>query len=65
MPREAGEQRSPRNIMSLPQSFEPISNAVHLSIDMQNLFAPAGVWETPWIERVLPVIVELAESNPS
>src|SRR5690349_7294980 len=26
--------------MALPQSLEPISNAVHLSIDMQNLFAP-------------------------
>ena len=29
--------------MALPQSFEPISNAVHLSIDMQNLFAPADL----------------------
>jgi nicotinamidase-related amidase len=50
--------------MALPQSFEPISNAVHLSIDMQNLFAPGGIWETPWIERVLPNIVGIAELNP-
>src|SRR5712671_1642635 len=51
-------------IMALPQSLEPISNAVHLSIDIQNLFAPGGIWETPWMERVLPIIVEIAEINP-
>jgi nicotinamidase-related amidase len=50
--------------MALPQSFEPISNAVHLSIDMQNVFAPGGIWATPWMERVLPVIVGIAELNP-
>jgi nicotinamidase-related amidase len=27
---------------------------------MQNIFARGGVWETPWMERVLPVIVEIA-----
>jgi nicotinamidase-related amidase len=43
----------------------PISNAVHLSIDMQNLFAPGGIWATPWMERVLPAIVAVAELNPS
>jgi len=53
-----------RKIMALPQSFEPISNAVHLSIDMQNLFAPGGIWQTPWMERVLPVIVGIADMNP-
>ena len=42
----------------------PISNAVHLSIDMQNLFAPGGIWATPWMERVLPAIVAIAELNP-
>jgi len=36
---------------------EPIADAVHLSIDMQNIFAPGGLWETPWMERVLPLIV--------
>jgi len=33
--------------MALPQSFEPISNAVHLSVDMQNLFAPAESGQRP------------------
>jgi nicotinamidase-related amidase len=51
--------------MALPQSFEPISNAVHLSVDMQNLFAPGGIWATPWMERVLPAIVAIAELNPA
>jgi nicotinamidase-related amidase len=50
--------------MALPQSFESISNAVHLSVDMQNIFAPGGVWATPWMERVLPAIVTIAELNP-
>jgi hypothetical protein len=47
--------------MALPQSLEPISNAVHLSIDMQNLFSAGGIWATPWMERVLPAIVAVAE----
>jgi nicotinamidase-related amidase len=41
-------------------SSEPITDAVHLCIDMQNLFARGGVWETPWMERVLPTIVDFA-----
>jgi nicotinamidase-related amidase len=38
----------------------PIDNAVHLCVDMQRIFARGGIWETPWMERVLPTIVELA-----
>ncbi|WP_065750095.1 cysteine hydrolase family protein [Bradyrhizobium paxllaeri] len=36
-----------------------IRDATHLCIDMQNIFAKGGVWETPWMERVLPVISEI------
>ena len=36
--------------------MEGIRDAAHLCIDMQNIFARGGVWETPWMERVLPVI---------
>ena len=32
----------------------PGPNAVHLCIDMQNLFAPGGPWATPWMEKALP-----------
>ena len=31
---------------------------------MQNIFAPGGLWATPWMERVLPHVVALAERNP-
>jgi nicotinamidase-related amidase len=51
--------------MKRPKSqIEPITNAVHLCIDMQNIFAKGGVWETPWMERVLPAVVTLATLNP-
>lgn len=38
----------------------PLQDAVHLCTDMQRIFAPGGLWQTPWMERVLPVIVEIA-----
>jgi len=40
-----------------------IRNAVHLCIDMQNIFAPGGLWATPWMERVLPTIVEIVSQH--
>jgi nicotinamidase-related amidase len=36
--------------------MEGITRAVHLCVDMQNIFAKGGLWETPWMERVLPTI---------
>ena len=45
--------------------LEPIASAVHLCIDMQNLFSRGGIWPTPWMERVLPGIVGLAAHNPA
>ena len=42
----------------------PTENAVHLCIDMQRIFAKGGIWETPWMERVLPVIVEMVARWP-
>lgn len=36
-----------------------IRGAVHLCIDMQNIFGRGGLWETPWMERVLPTIVSI------
>jgi len=40
--------------------MKPVENAVHLCVDMQRIFAKGGIWETPWMERVLPVIVPIA-----
>lgn len=42
----------------------PGPNAVHLCLDMQKLFSPAGPWPTPWLERVLPVVVQLVAHCP-
>jgi nicotinamidase-related amidase len=46
--------------MAITARIEPITEAVHLSVDMQNIFSNGGVWETPWMERVLPLIVDIA-----
>jgi nicotinamidase-related amidase len=37
-----------------------IRDAVHLCIDMQNIFAPGGIWQTPWMAKVLPTITSVA-----
>jgi nicotinamidase-related amidase len=37
---------------------------VHLCIDMQRLFSSEGPWATPWMERVLPVVTEIAGRFP-
>ena len=36
-------------------------NAVHLCVDMQRLFAEDTAWRTPWMPRVLPIVVRLCE----
>lgn len=42
-----------------------IRDAVHLCVDMQNIFAPGGLWQTPWMERVLPKIVAVTSRHPA
>jgi nicotinamidase-related amidase len=37
------------------------ANAVHLCIDMQRLFAEDTEWRTPWMQRVLPIVVGLCD----
>ena len=39
--------------------------AVHLCIDMQRIFSVSGPWATPWMERVLPVVAEIASRFPA
>jgi len=44
--------------------FGPLGpSAVHLCIDMQTLFAERTDWHVPWLERVLPAVVRLAEAQ--
>jgi nicotinamidase-related amidase len=40
--------------------MQPIDRAVHLCVDMQRIFAKGGIWETPWMERVIPTVVDIA-----
>lgn len=49
------------NDARLPES--PIVRAVHLCIDMQNIFAPGGLWETPWMEKVLPTVASIVSRH--
>ncbi|QQO13183.1 cysteine hydrolase [Bradyrhizobium diazoefficiens] len=51
------------NDARLPES--PIVRAVHLCTDMQNIFAPGGLWETPWMEKVLPTIASIVSRHPA
>lgn len=37
---------------------------MHLCIDMQRIFSREGVWPTPWMERVLPVVCSIAAHRP-
>jgi nicotinamidase-related amidase len=44
--------------------FGPLgANAVHLCVDMQTLFAERTDWHVPWLERVLPAVIRLAEAR--
>lgn len=45
---------------------EPLSEtAVHLCVDVQRLFGPGTEWALPWMERVVPRIVQLCEMGPA
>ncbi len=45
-----------------PALSEPLTGrSVHLCVDMQRLFSPDGPWPTPWMDRTLPVIAEIAK----
>ena len=45
-------------------SYPLTSHTLHLCVDMQRLFSPEGPWPTPWMNRVLPIVVELANRHP-
>ena len=45
--------------------FGPLDGrTAHLCVDMQNVFAEATPWHTPWMARVLPAVRALAERHP-
>jgi nicotinamidase-related amidase len=45
--------------------WRPTARTLHLCLDMQELFAPDGPWPTPWMEAVLPAIVEITARAPA
>lgn len=45
--------------------FGPFRDSwAHLCIDMQAMFAQHTAWHTPWIDRILPNVVTIAELDP-
>jgi nicotinamidase-related amidase len=44
--------------------FPLTERSVHLCVDVQRIFSAEGPWPTPWMERVLPVVVTLASRHP-
>jgi nicotinamidase-related amidase len=51
--------------LSTPLAFGPLGErTAHLCLEMQNLFAEDTPWHTPWMTRVLPMVVEIAERHP-
>ena len=46
--------------------FGPLGEgAVHLCVDMQNMFTARTAWHTPWMERVLPNVECIVRRNPA
>ena len=45
-------------------SYPLTPRTVHLCVDMQRIFSAEGVWATPWMDRVLPVVAEFAGRYP-
>jgi len=45
--------------------MQEIQRAVHLCTDMQNIFAPGGLWATPWMTKVLPAIEAVVARYPA
>ena len=37
---------------------------VHLCVDMQRTFSSEGPWTTPWMARVLPVVLAISRRFP-
>ena len=50
--------------ISMQRLPKQLNNAVHLCVDMQRLFAKGGLWETPWMERILPTLAGIVALCP-
>ena len=51
--------------MSNGLRFGPLGpRTAHLCVDMQTIFAERTDWHLPWLERVLPTVLRIAEARP-
>ena len=51
--------------MSNGLRFGPLGpHTAHLCVDMQTIFAERTDWHLPWLERVLPTVLRIAEARP-
>lgn len=48
------------------KKFEPISpKAVHICVDMQQMFMPPGPWAVEWLPVILPKVLVLVDRRPA
>jgi nicotinamidase-related amidase len=45
-------------------SYPLTRRTIHLCVDMQRLFSTEGPWPALWMDRVMPVVTELASRHP-
>jgi hypothetical protein len=45
-------------------SYPLTRRTIHLCVDMQRLFSTEGPWPALWMDRVIPVVTELASRHP-
>lgn len=48
------------------QILRPIpANAIHICVDMQQMFMPPGPWAVDWLPETLPKVIQLVERQPA
>ena len=52
-------------VLKVSMPFPLEQGTAHLCVDMQRLFAEPSPWHVPWMPKVLPAIVALAERAPA
>ena len=61
------ERKQPAGPVSKPKELRYGAlggSCVHICVDMQRLFAEPTEWQMPWMEKVLPAIVDLVSAHP-
>ncbi len=48
----------------MPVKFGPLSDTVHICVDMQRMFVEPSPWHAPWAERIMPKVTLLCRRHP-